>query len=238
VEQGSIQSGYVVITPDSNTALPVPTVTFGTVSGGNVQTQAGITPIPMITDGSLFVDVVPGFGRNLGVAIVNPGTSINAITLTLRDQNGNTAGSPVTVTLPPNQQVAEFVTQLFPSNVIGAGFSGSLRLQSSSGFAVLGFRFSSAEFSTSPVAATTVATGGNGVMVLPQFAMGGGWATQLALVNNSTAAASGRVDIYDASGKPMAVNLNGNTQSTFAYSIPAGGSFVLAPRDANGQSPF
>jgi hypothetical protein len=217
--------------------LPVPTVTFGTVSGGNVQTQAGITPIPTITDGSLFVDVVPGIGRNLGVAIVNPGTSANVITLTLRDHNGNTAGFPVTVTLPPNQQVAEFVTQLFPSNVIGSGFSGSLRLQSPSGFAVLGLRFSSAEFSTSPVAVTTAATGSS-IMALPQFAMGGGWATQLALVNNSSAVASGRIDVYDPSGKTMAVNLNGNTQSSFAYSIPAGGSFVLAPRDSNGQSPF
>ena len=238
VEQGPIQSGYVVITPDSNTTLPVPTVTFGTVSGGNIQTQAGITPIPLITDGSLFVDVVPGIGRNLGVAIVNPGTSANVITMTLRDPNGNPAGFPVTVTLSPNQQVAEFVTQLFPSNVIGAGFSGSLRLQSSNGFGALGLRFAAAEFSTSPVAVTTTAAGGNSVLALPQFAMGGGWATQLALVNNSTAVASGRVSVYDPSGNLMAVSMNEATQSTFSYSIPAGGSFVLAPRDSNGQSPF
>jgi hypothetical protein len=237
VEQGSIQSGYVVITPDTNTTLPVPTVTLGTVSGGNVQTQAGITPIPLITDGSLYVDVVPGIGRNVGVAIVNPGTSANVITLTLRDPNGNTAGSPVTVTLSPNQQVAEFLNQLFPSNVIGAGFSGSLRLQGASGFAVLGLRFSAAEFSTSPVAVTTAASGSS-IMALPQFAMGGGWATQLALVNNGSAVASGRIDVFDPSGNHLAVNLNGNLQSTFAYSIPAGGSFVLAPRDSNGQSPF
>jgi subtilase family serine protease len=237
VEHGSIQSGYVLITPDTNTTLTVPTVTFGTVSGGNVQTQAGITPIPLITDGSLYVDVVPGIGRNVGVAIVNPGTSANVITLTLRDPNGTTAGSPVTVTLSPNQQVAEFVNQLFPSTVIGAGFSGSLRLQGTSGFAVLGLRFSSAEFSTSPVAVTTAASGST-IIALPQFAMGGGWATQLALVNNGSAVASGRIDVYDPSGIHLSVNLNGATQSTFSYSIPAGGSFVLAPRDSNGQSPF
>jgi hypothetical protein len=183
------------------------------------------------------VDVVPGIGRNVGVAIVNPGTSANVITLTLRDPNGNTAGSPVTVLLSPNQQVAEFVNQLFPSNVIGAGFSGSLRLQSASGFAVLGLRFSAAEFSTSPVAVTTAASGSS-IIALPQFAMGGGWATQLALVNNGSAVASGRIDVFDPSGNHLSVNLNGATQSTFSYSIPAGGSFVLAPRDSNGQSPF
>jgi len=32
--------------------------------------------------------------------------------------------------------------------------------------------------------------------------------------------------------------LNGETKSTFTYSIPVGGTFVMAPRDANGQSPF
>jgi len=31
---------------------------------------------------------------------------------------------------------------------------------------------------------------------------------------------------------------NGATQSTFIYSIPAGGTFVLAPWDQNGQTPM
>ena len=75
-------------------------------------------------------------------------------------------------------------------------------------------------------------------MTLPQFALGGGWATQLALVNNGSSGSSGRIDIYDPSGNPMAVQLNGALQSSFTYSIAAGGTFVLAPRDTNGLSPF
>jgi subtilase family serine protease len=238
VEQGNLQSGYVVITPDTNTVAPAPTVTFGVLSGGNVQSQAGITPIPMITDGSVFVDVVSGIGRNVGVAIANPGTAANVVTLTLRDQNGITAGVPVTLTLSANQQIARFVTELFPAGVIGTGFAGSLRLQSSTGIGVLGLRFSSNQFSTSPVGVTTNASSTTQAIVLPQFALGGGWATQLALVNNSGSTASGRVDIFDPTGNPMPVDLNNSTQSTFTYSIPAGGSLVLAPRDSNGQSPF
>jgi subtilase family serine protease len=238
VEQGNVRSGYVLVTPDTNTAAPVPTLTFGTVSGGNVQSQTGITPIPMITDGSLFVDVIPGIGRNVGVAIVNPGTAANVVTLTLRDQNGIASGSPVTLTLSAHQQIARFVTELFPAGVIGTGFAGSLRLQSSSGFGVLGLRFSSSEFSTSPVGVTATSSDTTQMIALPQFAMGGGWATQLALVNNSSSTASGRVDVYDTSGNPMPVDLNNSTQSTFTYSIPAGGSLLLAPRDSNGQSPF
>ena len=68
--------------------------------------------------------------------------------------------------------------------------------------------------------------------------MGGGWATTLALVNTSTSTISGRVDIFDQSGNPMAVGLNGGTQSTFRYTIAPRGTLTLAPRDSNGQSPF
>jgi len=71
-----------------------------------------------------------------------------------------------------------------------------------------------------------------------QFALGGGWATQLALVNNGSSGASGRIDVFDPSGNPMTVQLNGASQSSFTYSIPAGGTFVLAPRDSNGLTPF
>jgi hypothetical protein len=68
--------------------------------------------------------------------------------------------------------------------------------------------------------------------------MSGGWATNIALVNNSSSMITGRVDVFDTTGNPLAVDLNGATQSTFTYSILPNGTFVLAPRDANGQSPF
>jgi hypothetical protein len=68
--------------------------------------------------------------------------------------------------------------------------------------------------------------------------MAGGWATQIALVNRSASTAQGTIDIFDSSGNPMAVTLNGVTQSTFVYSIPTGGVSMLSPQDVNGQSPF
>ena len=80
--------------------------------------------------------------------------------------------------------------------------------------------------------------GGSNAIVVPQFALGGGWATQLALVNTGSLTVTGRIDIFDSNGQPLAVKLNGNTKSTFTYSIPSGGTFVLAPRDVNGQSPM
>jgi len=237
VEQGSIRSGYIIITPDASSPVPAPTVTFGIVSGGIVLSQAGIIPIPMMTGGSLLADVIPGIGRNLGVAIVNSASAAITVTLTLRDRSGNVAGAAVALSLAPHQQQARFVSELFPADTIGAGFLGSLRMQSASPFGALGLLFSGIEFSTVPVNVTSSAVAGADV-VIPQFAIGGGWATQLALVNNGSAAVSGRVEVFDTMGNLMPVGLNGTTQSSFAYSISPGGTFVLAPRDANGQSPF
>jgi hypothetical protein len=214
-----------------------------------VQSQSGVFPMPMMTDASLLVDVVPGIGRNLGMAIVNPSSTTNTITLTLRDEAGSIAGTPVTITLQAQQQSARFVSELLPGQT-GAAFRGSLELRSATPFGVLGLRSNGIEFSTLPITGTAVQTGvperslsngtagGSTATVLPQFVMAGGWATQVALVNNSSTVARGRIDIFDTAGNPMSVTLNGVTQSTFPYAIAAGGMFLLAPRDVNGQSPF
>ena len=259
VEHGTIKSGYVIITPDSGSGAPTPTMTFGMISGGSVQSQAGIIPTSMTTDASMFIEVIPRISRNIGVAIANPGSSTSAVNLTLRDENGIVVGSPANVSIPSHQQVGKFVNELFGADTIGSGFRGSLRIQSSTPFAVVGLRFSGYIFSTLPVAVTapvsgvpsrTLAAGaapntpqagnvgGSNALIIPQFAIAGGWATQIALVNDTTSTISGRIDLFDTAGNPLGANLNGETRSTFPYSIPVGGTFVLAPRDSNGQSPF
>ena len=83
-------------------------MTFGSLSGGAVQSQAGIVPMPLMTDALILVDVVPAIGRNLGMAIANPSPMTNYVTLTLRDETGTVAGTAVTVALQPEQQLAKF----------------------------------------------------------------------------------------------------------------------------------
>jgi hypothetical protein len=213
----------------------------------------------MTTDASMFVEIIPTISRSIGVALANPGSSDNAITMTLHDEDGSVVGSPVTVPVPARQQVAKFLHELFGADAIGSGFRGSVRMQSATAFAAIGLRFSGTVFSTLPVAVavpvagvpprtltagTTPDTpqpgtvGGSTALIIPQFAISGGWATQIALVNNSGSTITGRLDVFDATGNPMAVKLNGETRSTFTYTIPAGGTLILAPRDSNGQSPL
>jgi hypothetical protein len=257
VEDGAIRSGYAIVTPDPNSSVPVASITFGLLRGGVVQSQAGVLPAPLTTDASTFVETIAGIGRDLGLAIVNPGDESNAVALTLRDEFGRTVAS-TTTEVPRRFHLAQFVREWFAQSNLSASFRGNLRMQSTLPFAVLGLRFSGAEFSTVGISGTAVTSiptrtlsagsttdtpragtvGGASAILFPQFAMSGGWASQISLVNSRSATITGRVDIFDDAGNPLPVRLNGLLRSTFTYSIPAGGSFVLAPRDANGQSPM
>src|SRR5256884_4473694 len=236
VETGEIKSGYVVITPDASSDAPTVTFTYGTISRGAVQSQAGIVPSMMATDASMFVEVIPSISRNIGVAIANPGSNVNAVTLTLRDENGFVLGSPTNVSVPAHQQMAKFVNELFGADVISAGFRGSLRMQSASPFAVTGLRFAGAVFSTLPVAvtagvpgvpATTLVAGATAnspapgtvgsttAVLIPQFAIAGGLGTQNFFLEKNKSNARRPHAFFLNPSKPMPVKKNGREPHHF-----------------------
>src|SRR5581483_6871647 len=134
---------------------------------------------------TLIVDAVPAIGRNLGIAVANSSTTSTLINLTLRDESGNAIGFGTSFTLSAHSQVAKFVTEMFSTSAIGAAFRGSLEIQSQVPVSIVGLRFSGQEFSTVPI---PVSSASSPQTVFPQFAMSGGWATTLGLVNNGATA--------------------------------------------------
>ena len=173
--------------------------------------------------------------------------------MTLRKNDGTTLGT-TTVTVPSLQQTSKFVTELFTSlPSVPTEVTGTLAITSSGSstlpVSVIGLRFRGANFSTLPVtnlsgnagAVPIIApgVGGAGAVLLPQFAAGGGWATELVLGNTGTSALTVRVDLFKNDGTPLSTGMNGQTASSFTnLTIPAGGVFVLAPRNANGDDDF
>ncbi len=80
--------------------------------------------------------------------------------------------------------------------------------------------------------------GGAGAVILPQFATGGGWATEVVLVNSGVADLIVRVDLFAQTGAPLVATLNGQSNSSFVnITIPKGGVVVLAPL-VNGDDGF
>jgi hypothetical protein len=91
---------------------------------------------------------------------------------------------------------------------------------------------------TGPLPVIAPGVGGAGAVLLPQFAAGGGWATEVVLVNTTTSELDARVDLFKQNGTPLTTSLNGSTNSTFNVKIPANGVVVLAPRDNDGDDDF
>jgi hypothetical protein len=252
VEGASVRTGYAVVITESPAAAAVtPTLTIGSVQNGAVVFQTTIAPAPATRSASVAFAQAPDINRNFGIAVVNTSANQNQITLTALDNSGTVVTNPVTLVLGPFKQTSRFLSELFPSGALGSSVSGSLTVQGSNPFAAValqfnGFSFSPGVFSLHGEERLVVPSGLAGaspdtapaVFVFPQFALGRGWASQLNLIESAGVATRGRIAFFDSEGLPLAVRLNGELKSEFSYSIAAGGSFLLAPRDQNNQTPF
>src|SRR5437868_4160768 len=210
-DKAPIQAGYGVVTPVSattggTTSGLVVFETFG-LRGDGGTTQAGVLPPDLTTNAILFVDSSGRLSKNLGVAIVNPNSSNVNVTMTLRKSDGTSVGT-TTVNVPSHQQTSKFVTELFANtSSVPSDVTGTLAITSAGSstlpVSVIGLRFRGSNFSTLPVTSLsgnsgplpTIATGvgGAGAILLPQFAAGGGWATELVMANTGTSAITVRV---------------------------------------------
>ncbi len=247
-DNSQTQSGYAVVTPvGATTSGLLVFETFGLKSGQET-TQAGVLPPDMTTNAVMFVNSSGRLSRNLGVAIANPSSSGADVTMTLRKDDGSVLGT-ATVAVAARQQTAKFVTELFSGqSSVPTDVTGMLSITSVTPVSVIGLRFRGKNFSAIPVtnlsapAAVPVISagvGGAGALLLPQFATGGGWATEIVMANTGTSSLTVRVDLFRQDGTALTATLNGTSANSFTnISIPAGGVVTLAPRDDNGDSRF
>jgi hypothetical protein len=257
-DNGPIQAGYAVVTPmvvttSSSTSGLLVFASFGKRHGNSNTTQAGVLPPDLTTNAVIFVDANRRLAKNLGVAIVNPNTSNVNVTLTLRKSDGTQLGTTA-VNVPSHQHVSKFITELFASqSSVPRDVTGMLAITSSGSsnlpVSVIGLRFRGENFSTIPVTSLSGTTtdlpviatnvGGAGALLIPEFAAGGGWATELVIANTGTSTLTVRVDLFKEDGTPLTAKLNGQTASSFTgLTIPAGGVIILAPRNGDGDDDF
>jgi hypothetical protein len=242
-----VQVGYAVITSSSTSNDLVAFGTFGLREGLGT-TQAGVLPQSLTTNAILFFETSGRLSKNLGVAIVNPDSISADVTLTVRNSDGTELASTMLM-VAPGEQVSKFVTELFADNPsVPKEMTGTLVITSTNPVSVIGLRFRGLNFSTlpvtnlstpSPVPVIDTGIGGPGAILLPQFATGGGWATEIVIANTGATSLTVRVDLFKKDGTPLTASLNGTSASSFTdIEIPAGGVFVLAPRDWDGDDDF
>jgi hypothetical protein len=207
--------GFAIVQPDTGNTTPSGVAIFGYKPNDVLVSEAAVPASPLLQNARIYAEIAGSV--NTGLAIANPNSSAASITFYFTDSAGNDSHSG-TITIPANSHIAKFLDDPAFNSV--TSFQGTFTLSSNIPVAVIalrGFTNQRSEFlmSTLPVSDLS-ATVANTPTVLPHFADGGGWRTQVILVNPTDSSMTGNISFFTSSGQPI---------STSAYSIPKHSSF-------------
>ena len=222
----SITIGHAIIQPNPGRTTPSGLAIFGCRQNNILVTEAGVPASPLLQSGRIYAEV--NGAVNTGLAIANPNNQPATVSFFFTGPNGNFANGSTTV--PANGQIAAFLNQS-PFNG-GSSVSGTFTFTSSVPIAVIALRGLTNErgeflITTLPVADLN-AFPAPGTIVFPHFADGGGLTTQILLVNPGDTLLTGTVQFLNQSGQAATVVANGQSSTTFAYSLPPRTSQKLA----------
>jgi hypothetical protein len=216
-----IAAGYAGIKPQQGSVAPAGIAILAYRPGSYLASETGVPVSKAIRSGRMYVEVAGPV--NTGLAFANPNGQSATVSFIYTDASGANLGSGVVV-VPAKGHIAAFLNAP-PFNTFGnATFQGTLTFTSNLPVAAVAIRSLYNErgdflMSTLPVIDTS-ATARTGTVVVPHFADGGGWTTQLLLVNPTDNPLNGTIEFRDGNGLLTNVGVAGQTQSSFLYSIP------------------
>jgi spore coat protein CotH len=226
----ALRVGYARIQNNAGSTTPSGLAIFSLRTGETVFTEAGVPASPLIQSGRIYAEVSGAV--NTGLAIANPNDQAATLNFYFTDASGRDFGQGTT-TIPANGQIAQFLNQApFNSGTLASGaftFTSSVPVAA---IALRGLTNERSEFliTTLPVAPTTAQSGN---VTFPHFADGGGWTTQVVLVNPGDQTIAGTLQFLSqgsstAAGQPLVIaTADGQSASSFNYSIPAHSSYRL-----------
>lgn len=221
--------GYAIATADASQSLPAGLLVYGLIQNSVLVSETGVPASPAIRNAALLAEISPGL--NGGVAIANPNDRSATVTLALVDANAGAQLGKTTVTIPANGQTAKLLTELFPAftNPSTGVFRGVLGMISDVPVASTALRISSNSRGESLLTTLPVVnldeTPSSQIRMLPQIADGGGFTTQIALVNPAGRVLEGNIEFYRQNGNALPVSIKTQRVSSVRYSIPPYGLF-------------
>ncbi len=226
VTAGAEARGYARIDPLPFSTTPAGLAILGSRRGSVLVSESAFGAISLGTSGRIFVEM--GGGVRTGVAIANPDAVAASLTFEFTYPTGDRFGGGV-LDVPPGARLLRFFDE--GPFEIASPLLATFTFNSTVPVAIAGLRELLNEraerLTTSLPVASITTTGFPGVTVgqtqyLPLFAGGGGWVSQLVIVNPSEQTIDGSVRIrgQDTAFDPLSVVVNGKRAETFAYSIP------------------
>src|SRR5262245_19495798 len=220
-----LSAGYARVIPASGNVAPGGVAIFGLRQNGILISEACGPNSRLIQSGRMYAEVVGAI--NTGVAIANPGGSPATVAFTLTDASGTTVRSGST-TILAGDQIAAFMDQV-PFSA-GPGFRGAMTFSSSTPISVIALRGLTnerSEFVLTTLPVVDVTSAPSTGFVLTQYADGGGWTTEVLLVNPGDTAITGRVSFRNSQGNASNVSINGQLVSTTPYAVAPRSSLKL-----------
>ena len=219
-----LRVGYGQVETAAGMTPPAGLAIFGSRPNGILVSEAGVPASVPLLEGRIFAET-NGAVRT-GVALANPNDRAATIPFFFTNSEGIDFGHG-TFTLEPREQKARFLDEA-PFNG-GSAIEGTFTFTADLPVAVIALRgFVNERFeflmTTLPVAPLAVPT--TGTVYFPHFAAGGGWTTQVILVNPTHAPISGSVQFFGSGSEteaaaPATLTLaDGRSGSTFSYAIP------------------
>ena len=224
----SLRVGYGRIRPEAGSTTPSGVAIFGFRQNGVLISEAGVPAAEPVQEARIFAEV--NGPVNTGLAIANPNGMPATIDFYFTDTSGTRFGNG-SFELGARQQTAQFLDQ--PPFNGGPSVLGTFTFTSSVPVAVValrGFTNAAGEFLMTTLPVAPLSSTASDTVYFPHFADGGGWATQVILVNPTDRTMTGTVAFLGqgsdtAAALPAILTLDdGRTGSDFDYSI--------APRSA------
>ncbi len=226
-EAATVSVGYGQLRPGQDSATPSGLAIFSFRQNGILVSETGVPATPEITSGRIYAEVNDTI--RTGLAIANPGPQDAVVTFYFSDQSRSSFGNGTT-TLPAGSQIAKFLDEA-PFNG-GASISGTFTFSTNMGVvavALRGLTNERSEFLMTTLPVSPLGKTAEETVYFPHFADGAGWTTEVILVNPTDDTMAGTVQFFgpgsdSVSAQPETLSVNGQSASTFGYSIPGRGS--------------
>jgi len=222
-EGNAIQTGYGRLLPAVNGSSPSGLAVFGYRRDGVLVSEATVPVSQAIRDGRIPTEI--GGPVNTGIAIANPNIQAATIAFYFTDAMGIQLYSG-TVNIPGGGLISSFLNEspFAPPNGLGINLERARTFTFSSSLpigvtALRGFTNERSDFLVTTLPVTLSGSTDSAPLVFAHYADGGGWKTQLVLVNPTEGILAGLADFFNDS--PTSAGISGQT-------VP----YSIAPRSA------
>lgn len=219
----AILVGYGRIRPATGRATPSGVAIVGFRENDILVSETGVPASAATMAGRIRAEVDGPV--TTGLAIANPGSTDAVITYYFSDQTRSSFDADTTI-IPAGGQVARFLNEA-PFNG-ESSIDGTFTFSSNipvAAVALRGFTNERGEFLLTTLPVSPLAAPAGELVYFPHFADGGGWMTEVILVNPTDDTISGTVEFVEqgttgTAAQPLSLAINGQTASAFSYTIP------------------